>query len=206
MAPSVKEKHSMKKTLFLALVVTLAVVVAACQTDQPTATSSTPVPSKPTVVINTPPSNSMVETGSQLQVQSTATDAEGIVLVELLVDGATVQNSPTPNGQPQSQFSVIQSWTATTPGTHTLTVKATNARLVTGEASISVTVIQQVAQATATLVVTTPVIPTATPIVPTNTPSAPPPTSAPTTCTLASTFISDVTIPDGTVIAPGGAF
>lgn len=126
-----------------------------------------------------------------------------------MVDGQPVQNSPTPNGQPQQQFSVIQTWTATTLGTHNIAVKVTNARLVTGEANITVTVTQKVALATATLVINNTPIPTATPLLTTSTPIAPPPppsTSVPTTCTLASTFIADVTIPDGTVIAPGGSF
>jgi hypothetical protein len=190
----------MKRILYLFLFV-LPLFVAACQQGQtPTPTTAAAV-SKPNVVLVAPASNATFESGAEVRVQSTSADAQGIVLVELIVDGQTVQNSPTPNGQPQAQFSVIQTWTATTPGQHTITVKATNARLGTGEASITVNVTEKVAPATATLVVQpTPVIPTATPLAATATPAAP------TTCTLASTFLSDVTIPDGTVVAPGGAF
>lgn len=201
----------MKRILFI-FSLALVALVAACQQGPSTTPTPTPGASKPSVIIVSPASNSTVQSGAAVTVQSTSTDTEGVVLVELIVDRATIQNSPTPNGQPQQQFSVIQTWTATTPGTHTITVRATNSRLGTGEASITVNVEQQIAQATATLVINpTPVISTATAVAPSVTPVVPPtprqPTpSGPSTCTLASTFINDITIPDGTVIAPGGSF
>lgn len=199
----------MKQFLFL-LSFTLVALVAACQQGPAGTPTPTPGASKPNVVINSPPSNATVQAGDLVQVNSTSVDSEGVVLVELLVDGQTLQNSPTPNNQAQRQFSVIQDWTATTPGTHTITVRATNTRLGIGEASITINVAQKIAQATATLVVNpTAVISTATPLAATGTPqvpSTPPTPSGPATCTLASTFISDVTIPDGTTIAPGGSF
>lgn len=192
------------KSIFSILSLAVLLLVTACQLGQSATPTATPGASKPNVVIVAPPSNAAFQVGDEVKVQSTSVDSDGIVLVELLVDGQPVQNSPTPNGQPQSQFSVIQTWTATGLGTHTITVKATNARLVTAEAMITVTVTQKISLATATLVVLpTQPIPTATRLGATATPSAPPP---PLTCTLSSTFISDVTIPDGTVIAPGGTF
>ena len=105
-----------------------------------------------------------------------------------------------------------------TVGSHVVTVRATNSRLGTGEASITLNVAQKIAEVTSTLVINpTQVISTATPLAGTSTPGAPsttvpgtpvgqPTPSGPTTCTLASAFIADVTIPDGTTIAPGGAF
>jgi hypothetical protein len=194
------------RRLYFLVILLPALLMAACQQGQnPTPTASAQA-SKPNVVIVSPASNATFEVGAEVKVQSTSADAQGIVLVELSVDGQTVQNSPTPNGQPQAQFSVIQTWIPTTPGKFVLTVKATNSQLASGEASISVNIISRAALATATLVVQTQVIPTATRLVPTATPPASATPSAPTTCTLASTFVSDVTIPDGTVIAPGGAF
>lgn len=192
------------KSFFSILSLAVLLLVTACQLGPSTTPTATPGSSKPNVVIVAPPSNASFQVGDQVKIQSTSTDAEGIVLVELIVDGQTLQNSPTPNGQPQTQFSVIQTWTATTPGAHNITVKATNARLGTGEANIIVNVTEKIALATATLVVPpTQAIPTATPLGATVPPPSPPP---PATCTLASTFIADVTIPDGTVIAPGGTF
>lgn len=198
----------MKRIFTLLVLTALSLAAAACQQQTATPSPSTGA-SKPNVIIVTPPSNASVQVGEDVKVQSTSADTNGIVLVELIVDGQTLQNSPTPNGAPQQQFSVIQTWTATTPGAHTITVKATNARLGTGDASITINVAQSVALATATRVIgeNTP-IPVATPIQATSTPgSQPSPTaSGPTTCTLASTFINDVTIPDGTVVAPGSSF
>lgn len=200
----------MKRTILVFVLVALTALAAACQQQTPTPTPSTGA-SKPNVIIVSPPSNASVPTGQTVEIQSTSADPEGIVLVELIIDGQTIQNSPTPNGQPQQQFSVIQTWTATTPGTHNITVKSTNARLGTGEANITLNVTTRVAQATATLVINNTPIPEVTDVpvvVPTATPltAVPPATNPPTTCTLASTFVSDVTIPDGTVIAPGGSF
>lgn len=206
----------MRRILFV-FSIALLTMAAACQQGPAGTPTPTPGASKPNVVIVSPASNTTVQSGTSVQVQSTSADADGVVLVELAVDGQTLQNSPTPNGQPQPQFSVIQNWTATTPGTHTITVKATNAHLGSGEASITINVAQKIAEATQTLVVTTgtPEPSTATPNatpggiatssgVPT--PSGQPTPSGPATCTLASTFINDVTIPDGTVVAPGGSF
>ncbi len=195
----------MKRHLFSLILLPL-LLLAACQQAQPTATQSAQA-SRPNVVIVAPASNAVFQVGAQVQVQSTSADAQGIVLVELLVDGQTVQNSPTPNGQPQAQFSVIQTWTPNAPGSHVLTVKATNAQLASGEASITVNAEAASSVPTATLVVQTQVIPTATRLVPTAVPPASATSAAPpSTCTLASTFVSDVTIPDGTTIAPGGSF
>ena len=196
----------MKHPLIVLLLAAFAIVVAACQTGPGAPPTATPGATKPNVVIVSPPSNFSAQTGDVVQVQSTSTDPGGVVLVELIVDGTTVQNSPTPNGQPQAQFSVIQSWTATTTGNHTITVRATNARLATGEASITINVGQKVAAVTPTLVVPpTQAIPTATGLPPaTNVPATN--TLVPQTCTLASTFVSDVTIPDNTTVAPGSTF
>lgn len=196
------------KRIFVIGALIFTLFITACQQGPATTPTPTPSANRPLVVINAPASNMTVDQGEVVQIQSTSRDANGVVLVELLIDGQVVQNSPTPNGQPQAQFSVIQNWTATTPGSHVVTVRATNSTLGVGEASITLNVSQKIAQATATLVINpTAVISTATPQSATVTPNAPPPTSSgPATCTLASTFISDVTIPDGTTIAPGGSF
>src|SRR6186997_1910938 len=115
----------MKRVFSLFVLLTLALVAAACQQQTPTPTPSTGT-RKPTVIITTPPSNASVQTGDEVKIQSVSASSDGIVLVELMVDGQSVQNSPTPNGTPQQQFSVIQNWNAGTIGSHTVTVKATD--------------------------------------------------------------------------------
>jgi len=195
------------KRIFFPLILLCALgALAACQQGQnPTPTQSAQA-SRPNVIIVSPASNATFPVGSEVKVQSTSADGQGIVLIELAVDGQTIQNSPTPNGQPQAQFSVIQAWTPDTPGKHIITVKATNSQLTTGEASIAVNVVESNLAPTATLVVQTAVIPTATRLIPTATPPISATPTEPATCTLAATFVSDVTIPDGTTIAPGGSF
>ena len=98
-------------------------------------------PSKPGVVIVTPPSGSQYVEGDDVSVQSTATDPQGVVRVELTVDGVSVSADTPPTAQGQPSFSVIQHWKAT-PGSHTLIVRATNAAGTLGDpAGISVTVL-----------------------------------------------------------------
>ncbi len=134
---------------------------------------------KPAVVITSPPSGSQFQEGQDVSVQSTSTDAQGIVRVELIVDGATVRTDSAPS--PQDKFALIQTWKAT-QGTHTLSVRAYNtANAASDPASISVTVAPSVALG-------------ATPTTPSG------------ACTNDSAFVSDVTVPDGTVLASGQVF
>ncbi len=145
-------------------------------------------PAKPTVVIAAPPSGTRTTAGSEVEVQSVATDAQGIARVELWVDGNLVANSPLLS--PQTTYNVVQRWTATTPGAHTLQVRAYNA---SGAASdptaISIEVIAALAQATqpppaaqptAPLPPPTQVQPTAPRTAPTSPPTKPPPSPVPT--------------------------
>lgn len=139
--------------------------------------------SKPTVAITAPASNSQFHSGDQVTVQSSSTNPDGIVRVELAVDGNVIRADPSPT--PQISFTVNQLWTAT-PGVHLITVRAFNtANVVSEPAAINITVLP----ATDT---------------PTPTPTFTPSPSRP--CTNNSAFVADITVPDGTAIAPGQAF
>lgn len=186
------------RVLTLLTGLTLIALCAACSSPTPAAPptpTTAALGGAPVVIINSPPSNSDFEQGDAVKINSTSTSRNGIVLVELIVDGRVVQSSPTPNDQPQVSFSVIQNWQATA-GQHNILVRATDARANTGDSQIQVDVSGS-AQPTAA-------IPTAA------IPTAVPPTTAPVTavpsCTLNSTFVSDVTFPDGTAIAPNSPF
>lgn len=152
--------------------------------------------SKPSVVILSPPSGSQFYEGEDVAVQSTATDAQGVVRVELVVDGNVVRVDPSPTAQGQPNFTLIQTWRATA-GTHTIVVRAYNAAGVMSDpVGLSVNILPRVAQAptptpVAPVIVTAtapaPSAPTATapskpPVAPTPT-TAPPPPSAPTATT-----------------------
>ncbi len=140
----------------------------------------------PIVIINRPPSNSAYILGDIISIESVSASPVGIVQVDLLVDGNVVHSDQTPGDLPQVQYSLIQRWIANLPGTHVVTVRATDSENRVGQASINLTV-----QGT-----------TPTPV-PT---SVPAPTATPVTCILDSTFVRDITIPDNTQVAPGSTF
>ncbi|MBI5030638.1 MAG: hypothetical protein HZB51_08930 [Chloroflexi bacterium] len=158
-----------------------------------TSACAVPTTSNPTVIILSPASGSEFREGAEIAVQSTSTDAGGVARVELVVDNVVVHAdavSPAKN-----QVTVIQSWQAV-QGTHVLLVRAYNA---TGGVSSPVAVSVTVAQAS---------IPTATATIsPTSTPLAVTPTLTTTAaCIDNAVFVADVTVPDGTLLAPGQTF
>lgn len=163
---------------------------------------------KPTVIINSPPSNSTYHTGDMVSVNSTSTDPSDIIRVDLAVDGTALAASTPPS--PAQAYTATQTWQATA-GTHTLTVIAYNRQNQPSDPiSIAVTVLPAPA-ATATPTAAPVAASTATPA-PTPTPAAtntPAPTAtvaAANVCTNHAAFVTDVTVPDGTALAPGQAF
>jgi pSer/pThr/pTyr-binding forkhead associated (FHA) protein len=81
----------------------------------------------PSVEIKEPHIGSQVRVGEEVIVEAVATDPNGVVRAELLVDGTLVKtvNSPAPKGQ--TSFPVKFSWTPEKQGSHTLEVRAYNA-------------------------------------------------------------------------------
>lgn len=164
---------------------------------------------KPTVVISSPPHGSQFHVGDDVSVTSTATDSSGISRVELYVDGSIVRTD-SPPGKSQSSFTLIQTWKAVA-GSHTLSVRAYNAAdNASDPAIIAVTVVPETA-GPGTAVPSTAVAEQSTPVqtvAPADTPASPLPaaSSTPAACTNIGTFVADVTIPDGTVLAAGQAF
>jgi hypothetical protein len=130
------------------------------------------------VTINNPVNGMTFQTGQTIGIASTSTAAGGIAFVQLFVDNVGITTSSPPNGVPQSPFFVIQYWT-TTPGYHTITVRATSSQGVTGQASIFINVGGS------------------SPVGPTRTPNP---------CVVGARFLGDVSYPDGSVIQPGTAF
>jgi hypothetical protein len=121
------------------------------------------------VIITSPASGAQISAGADVVIQSTSSDAQGILRVELLVDGQSVRSDPIPTGKSQPQFQIVQTWKATTDSTHIVIVRATNQAGATGEAALSLTVSE-------------PPKPTRTPALtaaPTTPPAAPTASSAP---------------------------
>ena len=150
----------------------------------------------PIIVINSPVNNSQYREGDQVALQSTSTDQSGIVRVEFAVDNTIVRTDPF--AQPPTTAILVQTWTATV-GTHTITVRAVNTANASSEpASIAISVTPAIAPTQAPRVITT------TPFPPVQVVTAIP--APPLTCVNNSVFVSDVTIPDKTVLVGGQAF
>jgi hypothetical protein len=62
------------------------------------------------VIITSPASGAQISAGADVVIQSTSSDAQGILRVELLVDGQSVRSDPIPTGKSQPQFQIVQTW------------------------------------------------------------------------------------------------
>lgn len=144
---------------------------------------------QPVVTIVTPAHGSVFAPGTAVNVQVTATG--GVARVELLVDGQSAQSASA--GDPNQQV-FNGTWTATTAGAHTLTVRAFNAANISGEASVAIVVS---GEGGTTL---------AAEGGPTATNSAGAGPTATGQCAPSAVYVRDVTIPDGTVLPAGQAF
>lgn len=141
-------------------------------------------PSKPTVVIESPAGGIQFSEGDDVVVQSTSTDAGGIVRVELAVDG-TVVRTDTPIGQlSQPNFSLVQQFKAIA-GTHALSVRAYNVSGVPSDPALTTIIVVSSATA-ATPVTTTQLTPTTVATGPTPTVRLVTATRAPRTPTVAA--------------------
>lgn len=147
----------------------------------------------PSITINFPAEDASVEIGQETEIVSTASSEAGISRVELSIDGRVVHIASPSGGNPTT-FAAIQPWTPETVGDTTISVIAYD---INGDSSESASITVMVAGAQ---VEATP-SPTRTS---TSTPSPEPPTEEP--CTLDASFVTDVTIPDNSELAPGSNF
>ena len=87
----------------------------------------TAVPANPpSAAISSPVDNQQANQGDELQVKSVSVDDQGIVRVELVVDGQVVWVDANAQPQPNTPFIVQQPWVASDPGPHTIFVRAFN--------------------------------------------------------------------------------
>ncbi len=166
---------------FTLLLICATIILLACDIGSATA-------GKPTVILTSPPHGSQFREGEDVAFQSTATDSTGVTRVELVIDGTVVKTDSVPGAQGQQSFTLVQTWKAT-QGTHAASVRAYNvSSVVSDPATISITVSPAASQ----------------PPVPSAVPSAA--ATAAGTCTNTFAFVADVTVPDGTLLAPGQTF
>lgn len=148
---------------------------------------------KPTLIVSAPKDGAQFAQDSDVLVQSKASDEKGIVRVELWTDGFLYRVDVSKEVEGLPNVSLTQTWPAKEAGSHTLQVKAINRDGGTAESPVmNITVVASSAT------------PTTAPQ------SAPAPTGAPTKATTSdcqndAAFVSDVTVPDGTVFKPSDA-
>jgi hypothetical protein len=142
----------------------------------------------PRIRLVSPESGVEVALGERVLVQSVAQDDEGVVKIELWVDGRLYEVNRSGRASGQLEFDAIQIWEASSLGRHTLLVKAHDVQgQVSAEASVGIEVV----------------------------PPAPTPTLAPTTeptsvvdpsCVPSARFVEDVTVPDDSLYNGGVSF
>ncbi len=136
----------------------------------------------PQVLVKSPPQGAMLPINQDVQVQISASDPNGVVRVELYVNGALSASESSPNLLGLQSFSPSLRWRPTTPGSYSLQARGIDSNNVTGESTvIQVTAladITPVPTATPTATPTnTPLPPSPAPALPTSTPVPPSPTS-----------------------------
>ena len=163
----------MRKYCLLLLV--LMTLLTACLSKE------TPTIAPPVVVITSPANGQTIKQGVDVSINSTANDTQGIVRVELWVDGSLYRVDTSPEAGGQTTFVVSQPWHAAAAGGHKLVVKAYSSNGQTAE-SLPVNIEVQVSAATVPTDTLSPTsAPTGTPLPPpTDTPVPPLPTDMPT--------------------------
>lgn len=167
----------------LFIVILLSGSLLACDLSSITdLTGGSSPPSKPSITMTSPTNGAEFQVGQQVNVLSTASDANGINRVELSVDGMLYRTDPSPNPSPNALVSLSQVWIADVPGTHTLSLVAVS---VEGQQStpwaVTVRVVGEagVPAVSPTVEGAPPAIPTATyTVTPTQTTAPPPPPPA----------------------------
>ncbi|MDH4209606.1 MAG: Ig-like domain-containing protein, partial [Anaerolineae bacterium] len=83
---------------------------------------------RPVVLIQSPGQGEKVQVGEAVVVQATARDQTGIVRVELWVDGELEEAQRSSLAEGTSPFPLVTRWKPSSPGTHTLAVRAFNSQ------------------------------------------------------------------------------
>jgi hypothetical protein len=152
----------------------------------------TPTPEAPTVSIFFPGDGANVTVGEQVLIQSSASDPRGIARVDLVVNSVVVRTDPPAEGTPDV-LAIAQPWFPDTPGDVVIQVIAYNVENQPSlPASITLHVVERAAG-----VEPTAVSPTSTPV---------PDVTAEGGCTLNSSYVADITIPDNSELQPGISF
>lgn len=154
---------------------------------------------KPTVTVSSPENLTEVQVGAEVEVVSTVRDTKGVTKVELAVDGVLFSTEASPSPQGDTSWTLTQTWIATDPGTHNLTVTAYN---VDGLASDPWVIAVKVVEGAGPEATGTVALATSTPPAPGATATLPPPGSTATTAPPAPTRTTAAAPPTNTPVPP----
>ena len=154
---------------------------------------------KPTVTVSSPENLTEVQVGAEVEVVSTVRDTKGVTKVELAVDGVLFSTEASPSPQGDTSWTLTQTWIATDPGTHNLTVTAYN---VDGLASDPWVIAVKVVEGAEPGATGTVALATSTPPAPGATATLPPPGSTATTAPPAPTRTTAAAPPTNTPVPP----
>ncbi len=168
-----------RRSLRLAMLVWMCTLITPLLGCDRIGSRATVVIPPPTVTITSPASGHTIQAGVDVPINSTANDAQGILKVQLWVDGALYREDTSPDQDGQTTFVASQPWHAAEPGSHTMVVKAYSQ---SGQVAESLPVVINVLVSSVSVPTDTP---TAVASIPTDTPAAAddtpvPPSSTPT--------------------------
>src|SRR5207237_8274545 len=90
------------------------------------------VSSGPQVLIKSPQQGAMVPVNEDTPVQVSASDSNGVIRIELYVNGTQVASEASPNTQGLQSFSPTLTWRPTNPANYGLQARAVNRNSVPG--------------------------------------------------------------------------
>jgi len=97
---------------------------------------------RPMVLIHEPLNHDRVTAGSLVEVLATARLGSGLRRVEVYADDALVAVRDAPAGKAPARMAISESWLPTAPGNHVLIVRAISAGGVTGQAAVTLQVLE----------------------------------------------------------------
>ncbi|MDM8528311.1 FHA domain-containing protein [Anaerolineales bacterium HSG24] len=112
---------------------------------------SSSTPTQPTTIITMPVNNSQVEVNNPVAIQTTASDPNGVVRIELWLAGRKINEETSPSPQGQSTLTTSFQWLPNALGNHVLEVRAYNSQgAVSIPTAVTVNVVDPAASPTET--------------------------------------------------------
>jgi uncharacterized protein YraI len=139
-----------RRAAILGLALIAAVLACNAPSAQPAETTEVSA-DRPAVTISSPVANAQFTVGQVVQVQSVSTDSIGVTRVDMQVNSVVVRSDTAPDPSGQTSLALLQNWTPTQPGQHTITLIAYRAD---GTASDPISVVVTALAATSGPVIT----------------------------------------------------